>query len=258
MSVESSVLPTLNIERDALDVLVQDKKIFSTNKLITSASPFIYLLLKLKNKLMPNDINNFRKKLIKEVKIFEDVISSYNFNTKIVLHARYGLCAFADEIIASTPWGKENNWDKNGLLYVCDHENIAFAGKQFFIILKEAIASPRENLDLLEMYYLFLALGFEGKFKGLPRGKDSLGKFTNELYSSISTYRIHFDNTLFQEEFLGEESSEVTGVTKFNSGYLWISICAGLLVILSFYFYLNADLNKMLQQLLANILSITR
>ncbi len=235
MSFNATVLPSLNIEEEIFTTTTLDQKIFAGNKLITNASPLIYLVLKLKNKLMPKDINDLKKKLIQEVKIFEDIISNYNYNAETILKARYGLCAFIDDLLAQTTWGIDHKWEHNGLLYAFDKEISASVGKNFFSVLQDMISDAVNNIDILELYYMFLTLGFCGKYRGLPKSKPVLVKFTNDLYNCISSYRVHFDNSLFQEEIPVVQETISEKIKKIDYKYFGIAAFSGFLIFLFFF-----------------------
>ena len=252
MSFNTTVLPTIDFVEEMQDSTVVDQKIFAGNKIITNASPLINLVLKLRNKLIPKDALELKKKLIQEVKIFEDVISGYDYSSETILQARYGLCAFIDDLLMFTSWGIEVNWEHNGLLYAFDKESTRLTGKHFFTILKETSNNADQNIDLLELYYIFLTLGFGGKFRGISKGNLAINEYTNDLYDIISKHRVHFDNTLFQEEIpISKEKFE----EKMDYKYITIFGCLGVLIFVFFYFHFNSDLNNILDPMIESVTS---
>lgn len=60
------------------------------------------------------------------------------------------------------PWGNESEWSKISLL--SSFHNETFGGEKFFQLLDRLSKNPVKHLPMLELMYLCLALGFEGKY----------------------------------------------------------------------------------------------
>lgn len=91
--------------------------------------------------------------------------------------ARYALAAYLDEMVMSSHWGKKHQWPAmslQGELFSTD-----LAGQGFFQNLEEIWRGHPLNTDLLELYYLCLALGFEGKYK--LQGREQLKALIQDL-----------------------------------------------------------------------------
>ena len=82
--------------------------------------------------------------------------------------ARYVLCAGLDEAVLSTPWGAQSEWAQHPLLVALHRE--AWGGEKFFEMLDRISTDPARYLDLMELQYLCLALGFGGKYQVHERG----------------------------------------------------------------------------------------
>jgi type VI secretion system protein ImpK len=68
------------------------------------------------------------------------------------------------------------------------HFGVHLAGEGFFDKIETLRADVKRNLDVLEVYHLCLALGFEGKFS-VADGKDQLRYLANTLGQDIARYR---------------------------------------------------------------------
>ncbi len=68
------------------------------------------------------------------------------------------------------------------------HFGVHLAGEGFFDKIETLRADVKRNLDVLEVYHLCLALGFEGKFS-VGEGKDQLRYLANTLGQDIARYR---------------------------------------------------------------------
>ncbi len=70
----------------------------------------------------------------------------------------------------NTPWGAQSDWSTQSLLVTFHRE--AAGGEKFFQILDRVSGEPQRYRALLELLYVCLALGFEGKYRldtGAPR-----------------------------------------------------------------------------------------
>ena len=94
--------------------------------------------------------------------------------TRSSLAARYALCAALDEAVLSTPWGAQSEWAQHPLLVALHRE--AWGGEKFFEMLERISADPARHIDLMELQYLVLALGFAGKYQVQERGHAQLAE----------------------------------------------------------------------------------
>lgn len=99
--------------------------------------------------------------------------------------ARYALAAYLDEMVMSSHWPQKHQWPSMSLqseLFSTD-----LAGQGFFQNLEEIWRGHPLNTDLLELYYLCLVLGFEGKYK--LQGREQLKALIQELGRDIQARR---------------------------------------------------------------------
>ncbi len=111
-----------------------------------------------------------------------------------VASARYAICTALDETVLSTPWGSESVWSTHSLLTTFHQE--AWGGEKFFQILDRLKTDVMANIDLLEVMYLCLSLGFEGKFKIQERGHVQIASVRDELYRLIRQARGEIERSL--------------------------------------------------------------
>jgi type VI secretion system protein ImpK len=78
-----------------------------------------------------------------------------------VMEARYAIAAFMDEQIFRSPWPGRQQWMAQPLQMVYFNENTA--GEGFFSRLQNLQQQP-QRVHVLQIYYLCMALGFQGKF----------------------------------------------------------------------------------------------
>src|SRR5690606_2760817 len=74
--------------------------------------------------------------------------------------------------------------------------NETWGGEKFFLMLDRAIREPARNLALLEFLYVCLALGFEGKYRVLERGRAQLDQVRDNLYRTLRQVRGEYEREL--------------------------------------------------------------
>ncbi|HMB69657.1 MAG TPA: type IVB secretion system protein IcmH/DotU [bacterium] len=99
--------------------------------------------------------------------------------------AKFPLIAFIDETILNSHWESRDVWRERPLQL--DRYGETVAGERFFERLDKLRAQGPAKAELLEIYYLCLALGFEGKYKIL--GKDKLRALVEEVRRDLGYSR---------------------------------------------------------------------
>ena len=157
------------------------------NPLVQAASPLLLLAGQLRGALSPMDVTGLRRHALEEIRRFEDHARSSGVPNDIVLAARYALCAGLDEAVLATPWGGQSEWAQNPLLVTLHRE--AWGGEKFFELLDRISLDQSRYIDLMELQYLLLALGFAGKYHVEERGHERLAHVQQDLYRKIRAYR---------------------------------------------------------------------
>lgn len=164
------------------------------NPLISAASALILLATNLRNLAVAPDISRLQHDLYHEMQAFEIRAQSLNYRSQAIRAARYILCALLDEVILSTAWGRQCGWQQQNLLSTFHGET--WGGEKFFAILQRSSEDPALHIDLLELIYIGLSLGYEGKFKLLEHNKQQLDEVIDDLYRVIQQQRGEFSKRL--------------------------------------------------------------
>jgi type VI secretion system protein ImpK len=157
------------------------------NPLVRAASPLLLLGGQLRGSTSPMNVEGLRRHALEEIRLFEEHARTASVANEIVVAARYALCAHLDEAVLSTPWGSQSEWAQHPLLVTLHRE--AWGGEKFFEMLDRLSADPARYLDLMELQYLCLALGFGGKYQVLDRGHERLAAIQQDLYRKIRAHR---------------------------------------------------------------------
>lgn len=172
------------------DVTIQN----GLNPLVTAASVILTVCNRLRTTLEHNDVQGLQQQLIEELKQFEHTVKNQQISQEQIVSARYLLCTMLDEVVLNTPWGAASRWSEHSLL--SKFHNETSGGEKCFIVLQRMLEAPAQHLEALELFYLSLNLGFEGKYKLDPRGRESLDHISNTLYQTIKNYRGEFEPDL--------------------------------------------------------------
>ncbi|ANJ55701.1 type VI secretion system protein ImpK [Pseudomonas silesiensis] len=116
---------------------------------------------------------------------------SANYSVEQVKDTQYALCAFLDESVlrSGVPGAVDNPLRSHFELQPLQFRyfGVHLAGEGFFEKIDSLRSDVKQNLDVLEVYHLCLALGFEGKFS--LGQKDQLRYLANTLGQDIARYR---------------------------------------------------------------------
>jgi type VI secretion system protein ImpK len=111
-----------------------------------------------------------------------------------VIAARYILCTLLDESAASTPWGGSGVWSNQSLLVLFHNET--WGGEKVFQLMSKLAENVAANRNLLELMYVALAFGFEGRYRVLNDGKAQLESLRVRLSQMLRGNRTDGDKTL--------------------------------------------------------------
>ncbi len=170
------------------------KTTYGLNPLVNAASMLIAVFSKTHQSVTHPSPGGLHQQAVREIKVFETKAREQGIKPEIILAARYVLCTVLDEAVLNTPWGAESAWTQRTLLSLFHNETAG--GEKFFLILDRMRNSPAENLDILELMYIFLSLGYEGKYRLMHRGRDKLEQIRDEIFRVIRNHRGEYERTL--------------------------------------------------------------
>lgn len=164
------------------------------NPLVDSAAYLFSIIGRLKQIKSYRHLNKLHNELVAEVNTFQEAAKSHGYGSEYILVSRYALCATLDDVITSTSWGGQGQWDNYSLLTAFNQES----GQQerFFIILERLIKDPNLYIELMEFMYLCLSLGFKGNYRSTEFSNNQLELISNALYKRIRAYKGDFSKTL--------------------------------------------------------------
>ena len=161
---------------------------FDNSKYNSSSNHFIAISTQLFEAVL--DIGNGQALNIDEIR--EEFISKINsFNEKCVdnkienmeiLVARYILCTFIDEKI-NEKLSDSDDWFNKSLLSIFHNET--YGGENFFHLLDKFLKTPAKYINILELMYICLSLGFLGRYRVINKGEMEINNIKDGLYKQI-------------------------------------------------------------------------
>mgnify|MGYP002784451888 FL=1 len=133
------------------------------------------------------DVTALRARAGEEAKAFEKTLASLGLSGEDNARARYAVLATVDDIVQNLPGGAQSDWARSSL--VVQSFGQAFGGDQFFTILDTMLQRPQANLDMLELYHACLAVGFLGRARVAPDGRQQIESRMGAIYSALSGVR---------------------------------------------------------------------
>ena len=214
------------------------KKIANENMLISSAMPLIHYAMSLVSIGEMIDINAVRSRLISDIGRFENKAEQFFTDQRQVVAARYLLCSFIDEIVTTSPWGLSHRWNSESLLSYFHNET--YGGDGFFKLLERAQKQPQLYLDLLELMYVCLSLGFAGRYRVDSDGATKLERVRESMMTTIANHRVPDNSSLIIGGSISSDLKKDESFIKKNFCRLAYAFIA-LLVFANFIGYLLAS-----------------
>ena len=145
----------------------------------------IYLLFLLRNSNAPNSLAEFNKRIDLFLDQFETNARNLGKPPAAVSDAKYAFCALMDEIILSSEFAIREDWERAPLQLRLFGEHLA--GERFFDKLDNLRIDPVANVEVLEVFYTCLLLGFQGKY--LLEGSEKLNYLISRVGQEITHAR---------------------------------------------------------------------
>lgn len=131
------------------------------------------------------DPEQLKRLILSYFKDFERTCLSHGKPAEAVEQAKYALAAFIDETVINGDNNCREAWIAEPLQTQFFNDNLA--GENFFKRLEALLPDMRKNLDVAEVYYLCLALGFHGRYR--ISGQEVLPNVVRNLLKRIESVK---------------------------------------------------------------------
>ena len=217
----------------ALDALMSA----SLNPLVSAASPLLSAAPRIRAMVQHPNPAGLKDALADGIRKFEAQARAEGLPNEQVIAARYILCTLLDESAASTPWGGSGVWANQSLLVLFHNET--WGGEKVFQLMSKLAENVPANRNLLELIYVVLAFGFEGRYRVLNDGKAQLESLRVRLSQMLRGNRTDGDKTL-SPRWEGVPAK----VARLRDGLpMWVVASLAGLLLLGVYLGLSFSLN---------------
>jgi type VI secretion system protein ImpK len=221
------------------------------NPLVAAASPLLYAAAQLRETLELENLDALKNSLIAGIEKFEATARSNGTPNNMILAARYALCTALDEAVACTPWGGAGRWQAHSLLVRFHNET--WGGEKIFQLLSKLATEVKTNRHVLELFYLILAFGYEGRYRVLDNGRAKLDGIRQRLAHLLIQARGAIEPDL-SVQWRGSPSDQ--GKLYSNSALLGL-IAVLLLLLATLYAWLLLSINERSDEVLSGLYGLT-
>jgi type VI secretion system protein ImpK len=188
----------------------------SLNPLVAAAAPLLAAAPRVRTTARHPNPAGLKDALADGIRKFEAQARSQGQPNEQVIAARYILCTLLDEAAASTPWGGSGIWSAQSLLV--QFHNETWGGEKVFQLMSKLAENVEGNRNLLELLYVALAFGFEGRYRVLDNGRAQLDSVRERLVQLLRQGRPAYEKAL-SPRWKGEKPE----VAKLRDGVpLWV------------------------------------
>ncbi|HTH61629.1 MAG TPA: type VI secretion system protein TssL, long form [Paraburkholderia sp.] len=165
-----------------------ERVLAATNPLREAVQPLLRILAEMPASMESQAaVERLRALLVREVVTFQKVCDKANLPWKHMAAVRYCICTALDEAANRTRWGGGGVWAAKSLLITFEGE--VDGGEKFFLLIGRMATDPQAYIDVLEVLYRILGLGFEGRYSVIVDGRRHLEQIRQRLLTLISGVR---------------------------------------------------------------------
>jgi len=208
------------------------------NSLVSAASSLLALTHQLRNTLSHGDITALHNRLSERIREFENQARMLGNDPDTIQKSSYVLCSLIDETILNTVWGSNSFWGRQPLLSVFHNETSG--GENFFIILDQLLRNPNADLNLIELLFVCLSLGFKGQYSVIEQGQEKLESLRSAVFETIRRRRGEFPRELSRN---WQGSSEQRSALRRHVP-LWVVAAVAGVLLLSVFIGFNMVLEE--------------
>jgi len=178
-----SAAPLHTTTIDFRDKIMSNQAIFdySDNQLYNLSIPLLSILLTLERLPKPDNLAVFKSLLKQHIVDLSEQGKKLEYPSAVIDKLCCLHCIVLDEFIIHSEWGISAGWENNTLL--SELFNLPSGGDLFFTITEKAMRQSVKMIDLLTVIYVFLQIGFKGRYRS--RQSEKIGIMIKEISSVV-------------------------------------------------------------------------
>jgi type VI secretion system protein ImpK len=171
----------------------------SLNSYVAAAGPIFSILERLNTATCIESFDKIYETISHEIKAFLSNMHAKEPQPEHDTIAYFLICATTDEILGKCSIKFKVGNKKSFRAFTPIGKNNISPQETFFEIISYIKQSPENFLNLLELAYFCLILGYEGIYHNDLNARQHLDSLIEELYQLIKTHRIHEPINFFRE-----------------------------------------------------------
>lgn len=215
-----------------------DIKVNHAQGLIGVAMPALMLITRLQNMNEIIDPDRMRVAADAEMRRLHADIIRIGLKSTEARIAHYFICATLDDVVLNSPWGSRSSWTRNNMVSTFHID--AEGGDRVLELAESMRKNPAKYRDLLELAYLCLSLGFEGRFRVTANGQTELKSFRDSLYMAAAQLRGPAASDLSPHW----RGSEIPLATQRRAAPLWVAATSAAAIMLGLFIGLGVALDS--------------
>ncbi|WP_104028254.1 type VI secretion system protein TssL, long form [Vibrio jasicida] len=244
--VDSTVVISKNPEIVNNDSVVA----FGLNPILAEANGILSMVGQIRSTASHSDVLFLKETLAQKLRDYENRLRQHNVELETIDTARYCLCCSMDEAVLNTHWGSQSTWSHDSLL--SSFYSSSQGGEAFFKHLDNALSQPESQLDLLELMYVCLSLGFGGQYRLEKNGLEDHRRLRKQIMSILKS---HGRGTA-QEMSANIDKRTVTGSQMSERAPLWVVCSVTSAILVCVFMYLSYDLNRASNRTFSNLVNL--
>ena len=155
-----------------------------------AAAPLLDLLSRIGSEPLAaaaGDADELRQRAMRAMQVFEAECRGLGVAEDQARASHYALCVALDDVALATPWGQASSWPSHSLASTF-HQDVK-GGERIFLMLANMQKEPGRYKDALEVCYLCLSLGLQGRYRLERNGHAELDRIREGLYQLLVQLR---------------------------------------------------------------------
>lgn len=243
--------PEPGTSTEALFGAAERVKVAGANPLVSAATPLLILFGHLRTVTVEPDAATLAQHVAECIEEFEWKAAEAGVSEDDAHIAKYALCETADDIIANLPGIGTDSGTQHSML--SRFYGIDAPGNGFFEALNSVLADPAERGDLLELMHACMSLGFEGPYRGVAGGEQSLEPVRQDVYAALRYFRPLADDGISPH---WQGLAATVGRRPYRLP-LWAIAALALAFVTAAFFWMRADVTRDGDALAATLLTLT-
>ena len=164
--------------------------------LAAAAAPLLQILARLANAGVAGQppVEELRERALRALRAFEADAREIGSTAEEIRAAHYVVSAALDDVVLSQPWGAQSAWAQKSLVSTFHQETRS--GERVFDLITGMQKDPGRYKGALEVAYLALSLGLQGKYRLMPRGTAELDRVREGLFQLLTQLRGNWEREL--------------------------------------------------------------